>query len=321
MESTQRRWQSAQKPTEEQVHEQLSRILASGELQLPRRATALLEFVVMETIAGRGDYLKGFTIATSVFGRDANFDPQNDPCVRIEAARVRRALERYYLVCGSGDAVEITIPKGGYRPVFKLRVSSQVTEELASPTKASGMPVLDAKSFWLRRIPDVFDRSDKRARNMALLVGAVCPASILVIAVLLEASTASQGSQEPYLAPHIIVGSFSGDAALQQEIADPRLGIVFRDEMISSLISHPELTVLVKDSATEASSERRYIVDGAVSQENGRFRISARLIRASDGVVVWAGSRYHTSVTLGQAAEDSSADFASEISGTLQRKS
>lgn len=91
--------------------------------------------------------------------------------------------------------------------------------------------------------------------------------------------------------------------------------------MISSLVSHPELTVLVKEPATEAFSRRRYIVDGAVSQENGRFRISTRLFRASDGVVVWAGSHYYTSVTLGKAAEESSAGFASEIAGTLQRKS
>ena len=38
--------------------------------------------------------------------------------VRIEAARLRRALERYYLVAGQSDPIRIDIPKGSYVPVF-----------------------------------------------------------------------------------------------------------------------------------------------------------------------------------------------------------
>ena len=42
--------------------------------------------------------------------------------VRIEAARLRRALERYYLVAGQSDPIRIDIPKGSYVPVFASRV-------------------------------------------------------------------------------------------------------------------------------------------------------------------------------------------------------
>ncbi|MGO7917282.1 hypothetical protein ACC702_38380, partial [Rhizobium ruizarguesonis] len=41
-----------------------------------------------------------------------------DPVVRIEAGRLRRSLERYYLVAGQQDPVRIDIPKGGYVPTF-----------------------------------------------------------------------------------------------------------------------------------------------------------------------------------------------------------
>lgn len=53
-----------------------------------------------------------------MFGRNASFDAQSDPVVRIEAGRIRRALERYYLVCGSRDPIRVTIPKGSYSPQF-----------------------------------------------------------------------------------------------------------------------------------------------------------------------------------------------------------
>jgi adenylate cyclase len=71
------------------------------------------------TLAGRSDQLKGYTIAQEVFGRGEEFDPALDPIVRIEARRLRRALERYYLVAGGRDAVHIDIPKGRYVPVFR----------------------------------------------------------------------------------------------------------------------------------------------------------------------------------------------------------
>jgi hypothetical protein len=73
---------------------------------------AFLAYVVEESLAGRADRIKAYSIATTVFGRDASFDPQSDPIVRVEAGHLRRALERYYLGAGREDPVEITIPRG-----------------------------------------------------------------------------------------------------------------------------------------------------------------------------------------------------------------
>jgi len=54
----------------------------------------------------------------AVYGRAETFDPQVDPIVRVEAGRLRRALEHYYLTAGKNDPVHIKIPKGGYVPTF-----------------------------------------------------------------------------------------------------------------------------------------------------------------------------------------------------------
>jgi len=60
---------------------------------------------VNETLAGRASQLKGYTIATAVYERNEGFDPQVDPIVRVEAGRLRRALEHYYLTDGINDPV------------------------------------------------------------------------------------------------------------------------------------------------------------------------------------------------------------------------
>ena len=82
------------------VRAQLERMIASDDFTATSRNRRFLEFVVDETLAGRRELIKAYTIATSVFGRGADFDPQFDSIVRIEAGRLRRALEHYYLTGG-----------------------------------------------------------------------------------------------------------------------------------------------------------------------------------------------------------------------------
>jgi TolB-like protein len=100
------------------IRAQLDHILGHPEFHATDRMRDFLRFVVEETLAGRSHRLKGYTIATHVFGRGDDFDAAQDPIVRIQAGRLRRALERYYLVTGGRDPVFIDIPKGRYIPRF-----------------------------------------------------------------------------------------------------------------------------------------------------------------------------------------------------------
>jgi hypothetical protein len=112
---------------------QLRRILASNDFRAPERHRKFLSYVVEETLAGRAGRVKAYSIAIEAFGRDVSFDPQSDPVVRIEASRVRRALERYYLTGGQLDPVLISIPIGGYVPTF--------TRRDLTPEPRSGQPI------------------------------------------------------------------------------------------------------------------------------------------------------------------------------------
>jgi adenylate cyclase len=107
-------------PTADEVRVQLETVLSSSDFDASERNHAFLRYVVEETIAGNSHLIKGYSVAQSVFKRDVEFDPQLDPVVRIEASRLRRSLERYYLKAGQDDPIRIDLPKGGYVPSFEV---------------------------------------------------------------------------------------------------------------------------------------------------------------------------------------------------------
>lgn len=117
-------------PTPEAINGQLRRILASEDFQASARLKRLLEFLVLETLEGRGDDLKAYTIALGVFGRDPSFDPQVDPTVRVEAGKLRSKLERYYYI-NNDDPIRIDVPKGRYVPSFTANAGAAATPENA----------------------------------------------------------------------------------------------------------------------------------------------------------------------------------------------
>ena len=89
----------------------MQRILTSPQFAASDRNRRFLAYVVEETLAGKGERIKAYNIATIVFGRDDSFDPQLDPVVRMEARRLRRSLERFYLVEGEGSTLRIGCPR------------------------------------------------------------------------------------------------------------------------------------------------------------------------------------------------------------------
>lgn len=105
-------------PTDAEAIAELQRIIDSPDFDASARNREFLRFSVNEWIAGRADRIKAYAIAVEVFNRDDTFDPQTDPIVRIEASRLRRSLERYYMLGGASSPLRIDIPKGSYVPVF-----------------------------------------------------------------------------------------------------------------------------------------------------------------------------------------------------------
>ena len=108
-------------PTPAEVGHALEAVLASETFRGSAKLSAFLRFVVESTLRGEQDRIKGYTIGVEALGRPENFDPQTDPIVRVEATRLRRALERYNATEGAGDSVVIELSRGSYVPQIRRR--------------------------------------------------------------------------------------------------------------------------------------------------------------------------------------------------------
>src|SRR6478672_2173473 len=133
------------------IREQLVRILNSGPFHQSQRRQRFLEYLVNETLAGRGGQLKGYNVALEVFDRPETFDPPVDPLVRIEAARLREKLREYYGTDGQGDPIHIDLPKGTYTPQIEFRHEGvpQLARRTAPPTQepSSTVPAVAVLPF------------------------------------------------------------------------------------------------------------------------------------------------------------------------------
>jgi adenylate cyclase len=105
-------------PTHDEVRVFLRKLLASDDFSASERNRRFLSYVVEETLSGRGSRIKAYNVALAAFDRGKDFDPLADPIVRIEAGRLRRSLEHYYLTAGRSDWIRIDIPKGSYVAAF-----------------------------------------------------------------------------------------------------------------------------------------------------------------------------------------------------------
>lgn len=119
-----------------QIDACLARILASPPFAQSERQRRFLKYIVTETLAGRPDRLKGYTIGVEVFDRDRDFDPAVDAIVRVEAARLRAKLREYYEGDGRGDPLRFDLPKGAYTPEFQ-RIAAPADAAVERPAAAA----------------------------------------------------------------------------------------------------------------------------------------------------------------------------------------
>src|ERR1039458_3779293 len=104
------------------IREALGEVLLGAPFRTTRQCQSFLKYIVEHTLAGENDLLRERVIGTEVFGRSPDYEPSDDPVVRVRAAEVRKRLAQYYQ--GRADSpVQIDIPLGSYRAVFQWKES------------------------------------------------------------------------------------------------------------------------------------------------------------------------------------------------------
>ncbi len=114
------------------IREALGEVLQSAPFRSSRQCQTLLTYVVEHTLAGESDLLRERVIGTEVFGRGPDYEPGDDPVVRVRAAEVRKRLAQYYQ--SSVDSpVRIDIPPGSYKAVFQWKAGELLPPPVETP--------------------------------------------------------------------------------------------------------------------------------------------------------------------------------------------
>ncbi|MGA9250503.1 MAG: helix-turn-helix domain-containing protein, partial [Candidatus Acidiferrales bacterium] len=161
----------------EQNLRQIDKLAASHALHGSESLCKLLRYLAIHALDHPGTPLKEYQLATEVFGRPQDFDPQVDSTIRVQAGRLRAKLAEYYSSEGSEDPTVVELPKGTYLLAFHHRAVSNFRSH------GSGAHQVEYDDSGLRQT----------ARNrlaaivtLATLLGA----AVLVIAVMLAARKA-----------------------------------------------------------------------------------------------------------------------------------
>ena len=285
------------------IQAQLERVMASSAFDASPRNRAFLRFIVEETLGGRGDRIKAYTIGTSVLQRDEAFDPQADPIVRIEASRLRRSLERYYLIAGQDDPIRIDVPKWGYVPSFQ-RLLPPGKGAAASEPPEEEPPVLAARPAARTRAAQTFGFLTSR-RILAPAACAAVPLGIVAIALasgLLVWNPATEPeavvANAPSRGPSIIVLPFEN---LSGDPAKAYLAGGVTEEVLTGLAQFKELFVYGRETGASYGAAMdyqelhrelgvRYVLQGSVREAEGRIRVTAGVVDATTGAQLWASA-------------------------------
>jgi hypothetical protein len=141
---------------------QIEKLAASRTLHGSESLCKLLRYLATHALNHPGVPLKEYQIATEVYGRPADFDPQIDSTIRVQAGRLRTKLTEYYALEGGDDSIVVELPRGTYVLAFHHRAGLH-------PATAYQSGIDD---FELQRV----------ARNR--LVGIIALAVLLTAAVL-----------------------------------------------------------------------------------------------------------------------------------------
>lgn len=185
------------------LEKEAATILAEVTFQRSPTLSKLLQFLVNETIAGRGKLLKSYTIAVDALGRADDFDPSTDSSARVQIIRLRKLLESYYakncptdrlcLYLQSGSyVVQLAEPAIAYPTLYRLNAATLDADMgVKSPDALPPVTPPDRRSVidWFRH--------DK----IALVLTAILVTALVVSSLLWVYYRGTSAARNAYLSP------------------------------------------------------------------------------------------------------------------------
>jgi hypothetical protein len=217
-------------PEREQYLAQIEKLAGSHVLHGSESLCKLLRYLAKHALDHPGSPIKEYQIATEVFGRSTDFDPQLDSMVRVQAGRLRAKLSEYYSAKGAEDGVVVELPKGTYVLSFHHRA-------------VAGRPHADTQVESERRAGD----SHRKWFAATISLGALLVLAAVTIGLLWSRNSAQAGSsRESELAPAAFRVFWNGFVSGQEEP-----WVVFSN---AAFVGRPETGMRYYDTAKDQGS-------------------------------------------------------------------
>jgi hypothetical protein len=189
----------------EQYLGQIDRLANSHALHGSESLCKLLRYLAKHALDHPGSPIKEYQIATEVFGRPDDFDPQLDSTVRVQAGRLRQKLSDYYNSDGAEDAVVVDLPKGTYVLSLHHKAATAARPHSGPPAEGEWAAVGPRQSYrnWIIV-----------ALSLALLLAA-CAAAVL--SLIANRNSAQAGLARDAAAPAAFRVFWNGFVSGQEE--------------------------------------------------------------------------------------------------------
>ncbi|WP_035201267.1 tetratricopeptide repeat protein [Agrobacterium tumefaciens] len=266
-----------------QASEQLSRILHSKTFENSERLRKFLNYIVTETIEGREDKLKSYSIGIEVLNRNSDFDTTHDGIVRTTANRLRAALEKYYQTEGRDDPIVISLPKGRYLPVFidKLSAPENKSHDVEPVSRTAPSIGVEAGNI------------EKTVRHFLAYIAA--GVSLAVLALLLGLSLlfghATQSRQPPIILIQATTALTDDERTITFARGFPvRLSSAMSFYDVNSVVRASDFAEANSYAADITSLRNVYVVTSEVGAEAEGLGLHWQLVDARTGIVLWSST-------------------------------
>lgn len=295
-------------PARAEIEAALARLQAWPGLSRSPQLVKFLKYIVDARLDGNEGAIKAYSIAVDVFGRPATFDPQTDPIVRVQARRLRAAIEEYYAGEGASDPIRFYLPVGRYIPEFRFAGEVEPSEQAESsvPLPSDTRSPAASKRPIMAQIDDIV--------LLVLLVGVALGIAIVMTQVLAPRPVRLAVPQPP----HVAVSEFTSVAT------GPSGGVGgLAVELVTDLDLFPFIDAVyvprVERNGT-AEGGPPLELSGIARGEAGGIQVTASLRRANTDGSIWSMTQEVPGSDLTGLLDDLSRGFADQlgsISGPL----
>lgn len=212
----------------------IDRIAGSMHFRRSARLRDFLLYVGTESLKeGRRDVHEQ-EIGARVFDRSSGYDCSQDNIVRVNATELRKRIDLYFATEGAAEPIILTIPRGGYMPVFQRRQSESVPDPAPSAELSVILPAESTEA-----VTPQLGKDGLRAAFAALLPLAVSLALAAACVMLFQQNRAmhkllNRWDGEPAVAS--LWGNFIGPSH-HTDVVLPDASLSIREELTGLPIS------------------------------------------------------------------------------------